>query len=113
MSDADFNNSPANSDSLLSPAERNGALVPTAAPYAARWGAGMPEQPAPPLNTLSLLMALRRRWGLALLLGLMGGAAAAAAAWFLAPPPTYKARAMVTARTSVGAAGVKVLLPRL
>lgn len=95
MSDADFNNSPANSDSLPSPAERNGALVPTAAPYAARWGAGVPEQPAPPLNTLSLLMALRRRWGLALLLGLMGGAAAAVAAWFLAPPPTYKARAMV------------------
>jgi capsular exopolysaccharide synthesis family protein len=55
----------------------------------------MPGSPAPPLNTLSLLLALRRRWALALLLGLLGGAAAAASGWFLAPPPTYKARAMV------------------
>src|SRR5262245_3933738 len=39
---------------------------------------------APP-TPLSLLVALRRRWFVALILGLIAGAAAAAAAWYVSP----------------------------
>jgi len=88
VSDADLSSSPENlPDPPSGSADGNGALVPTAGPYAARWSGGTPGSPAPPLNALSLLLALRRRWGVALLLGLLGGAGAAVAAWFLAPKP--------------------------
>src|SRR5262249_8849802 len=75
----------------------NGFHLPPPGPYPAGWGAGFPGSPAsaPTLNALTLLLALRRRWGLALGPGLPGGAGAATAAWFIMPPPTYKARAMV------------------
>ena len=99
MSQSDINNSPANLPipAPSAPPGVNGVSLPPAGPYPAGWGAGVPGPVtlAPPLNALSLLLALRRRWVLALVLGLLGGAAAAVAAWFITPPPTYKARAMV------------------
>jgi polysaccharide biosynthesis transport protein len=99
VSQSDGNNSPANlpAPAPVAPPVANGVILPPAGPYSAGWGAGVPGQAtlAPTLNALSLLLALRRRWVLALVLGLLGGAAAAVAAWFITPPPTYRARAMV------------------
>ncbi len=59
-----------------------------------------PESGLPPAlhqmpNVLSLLKALRRRWFLASLLGLVAAAAAGGAAWALLPPAKYRAEAML------------------
>ncbi len=95
MSQPDPNNPPANLPVPLSAGTPggNGVLLPTLTPHAGASGAGAPAPPA--LTALALLQALRRRWRLALVLGLLGGVAAATAAWFLIPPPSYRARAMV------------------
>ncbi len=46
-------------------------------------------------NAWSLLQALRRRWLLALVVGVLGSVAASAATWFLLPPPAHTVRAQL------------------
>jgi capsular exopolysaccharide synthesis family protein len=45
--------------------------------------------PTPPPDPIALLKAFRRRWPLAIGLGLVAAAAAVAAAWFVVPPAKY------------------------
>src|SRR5262245_52012479 len=55
---------------------------------------GAPARPAAPaaaVNAAALLQALRRRWPLALLLGLVAAAAVGAAVWVFLPPPRQSA----------------------
>ena len=49
------------------------------------------------LSAVALLKALRRRWMLALNVGLLCAILAASAAWTLLPPPSYQARALLMA----------------
>lgn len=51
-------------------------------------------------DAAALLKALRRRWALALSLGLAAGATAAASAWSLIPPAKYTARAILHVSTT-------------
>src|SRR5262249_13404332 len=67
-----------------------------------RAGAGEKNErhsaPASPSETpaaMALLLALRKRWALALTLGLPCAAIAAAGWWFVSPPPYYSVRALV------------------
>lgn len=58
-------------------------------------------RPVPPASSMmpdlpSLLKALRRRWALAVGLGLVVMTAAAVAAWFAVPPARYTARALLS-----------------
>ena len=62
-------------------------------------GLTVPRPPAlvtKPPDALELLKALRRRWPLALALGLLCGGLAAAAAWFVVPTAKYETRAMLS-----------------
>ncbi|HZY87031.1 MAG TPA: hypothetical protein VFE78_19505 [Gemmataceae bacterium] len=117
MSEPDHHNSPADRPDVIEPEPQatlpgadaptplpatkslpapGGDLVAPVRPFPVGWGAAGPAAaPLPALNALTLLLALRQRWKLALLLGLLAAASASASAWYLAPRPTYKARAMV------------------
>jgi capsular exopolysaccharide synthesis family protein len=72
-------------------------------PAMARQGAMVPSTASGP-DTLTLLKALKRRWAVALLLGIMAAAAAGAAAWFLMSP-----RFTVTAQLLVSAEKPKIV----
>lgn len=87
----------------MSPSDPNnyGSAAPQAAHASARPSAsgnttshakGTPT-PAPPINALAILKALRRRWLAASLLGTLAAAAVFAAVWYLLPPPKYTASA--------------------
>ncbi len=64
-----------------------GPLPPGAAPP--------PPSLSPTPNALSLLLALRQRWALGLVLGIVAGAAIGVGAWFAMPPSKYNAQARV------------------
>jgi capsular exopolysaccharide synthesis family protein len=70
---------------LGTPAAREGPFVPAGLPPALR--------SAP--NAAALLKALRRRWLLALTVGLVCAGAVAAVAWYVLPPPKHTARALL------------------
>jgi capsular exopolysaccharide synthesis family protein len=62
-------------------------------PGTARASAAAPAALSPPLNALALLKALKRRWLVAALLGVLAAAAVGAAVWFFLPPAKYTASA--------------------
>ncbi|HKB39981.1 MAG TPA: AAA family ATPase [Gemmataceae bacterium] len=76
----------------------NRAVPAPGVPLAHGFGALTPLPPpslSPKPNLLALLIALRQRWALALVLGLLAGAAVGAATWYLLPPMKYNAQARV------------------
>ncbi len=76
---------------------------PTPKPIAATSAAALRVTRAPVASALStkpdalgLLRAFKRRWALALGLGILAAAVAGAGAWYLVPPPKYSAESLIS-----------------
>src|SRR5436305_13069782 len=77
------------------PARTPGLPGPSATAGKAAHGLPQPAILSASPNALSLLKALRRRWLLALSVGIVLGATAAAATWHFLPPTKHSARTLL------------------
>src|SRR5262245_47907290 len=80
---------------LTTSAPDRGGEAEFASPHLLAPHPAMPQTLAPSPTLGAILMTIRRRWILALVLGVLAGAVTAVSAWTLVPESKYQVRAMV------------------